>query len=162
MGALVSPSYKVEAITLHTFCKSLIKNRLQCYMKTLKLNKKHFKLLFFVTAIAVFILATVGNDHIDINHQYADKIKHITAFFTLSLLLNRSSSTLQHHLRNIIALLFFGFLIELAQYFIPSRESDLMDILADFIGILLFQVTYFFLKAIQYFSKRAEVKTKRL
>jgi VanZ family protein len=131
-------------------------------MKTLKLNKKHYKLLFFVTAIVVFILATVGNDHIDINHQYADKFKHITAFFTLSLLLNRSSSTIQHRLRNMVSLLFFGFLIEVAQYFIPSRHSDWMDILADFIGILLFQISYSILKMIQEFNKRVKVEPKRL
>ena len=131
-------------------------------MKTLLINKKHFKLLFFATAIAVFILATVSNDHIHINHDYADKIKHITAFFTLSLLLNRSSSTIEHRLRNMLALLFFGFLIEVAQYFIPSRDSDWMDILADFVGILLFQVSYTCLKAIQYLTNQLKVKTKSL
>jgi len=131
-------------------------------MKTLILNKKHFKLLFFITAIAVFILAIVGDDHITINSIYADKIKHITAFFTLSLLLNRSSSSLEKRLRNMVALLFFGFLIEVAQYFIPSRDSDWMDILADFVGIVLFQISYSFLKMIQEFKNRAKVKTKSL
>ena len=131
-------------------------------MKILNINKKHFKLLFFTTAIIVFILATVGNDHIFLDIPYADKIKHITAFFILSLLLNRSSSTIEHRLRNMVALLFFGFLIEVAQYFIPSRESDWMDILADFIGILLFQVSYSFLKAMQYIKNRAKFKTKSL
>jgi len=131
-------------------------------MKTLLINKKHFKLLFFSTAIVVFILATVGNDHILIHHDYADKIKHITAFFTLSLLLNRSSSTIKHRLRNMVALLFFGFLIEVAQYFIPSRDSDWMDILADFVGILLFQLSYSFLKAVQQLKNRVKFKTKSL
>ena len=129
-------------------------------MKILTMNKKYFKLLFFATAIAVFILATVSNDHVDIHHQYADKIKHITAFFTLSFLLNRSSSTLQHRFRNMIALLFFGFLIEVAQYFIPARDSDWMDILADFVGILLFQVTYSFLKMIQYLIGKCKINNK--
>ncbi len=131
-------------------------------MKILTMNKKYFKLLFFATAIAVFILATVSNDHIDIHHQYADKIKHITAFFTLSFLLNRSSSTLQHRFRNMLALLFFGFFIEVVQYFIPSRDSDWMDILADFVGILLFQISYSFLKAVQYFLNKSKIKSKSL
>jgi VanZ family protein len=129
-------------------------------MKILIMNKKYFKLLFFATAITVFILATVGNDHVNIHHQYADKIKHITAFFTLSLLLNRSSSTIQHRFRNMIALLFFGFLIEVAQYFIPSRDSDWMDILADFIGIILFQITYSFLKITQHLIEKCKNKNK--
>jgi len=129
-------------------------------MKILIMNKKYFKLLFFATAIAVFILATVSNDHVNIHHHYADKIKHITAFFTLSLLLNRSSSTIQHRLRNMLALLFFGLLIEVAQYFIPSRDSDWMDILADFVGILFFQISYSFLKMTQYFIKKCKIKNK--
>ncbi len=111
-------------------------------MKILNLNKKTYKTLFYITAFAVFILALVNNDHVSINSIYADKIKHISAFFTLSLLLNRASSTLAHRFRNIIALLLFGCLIELVQYFIPTRDSDYMDILADFVGIMLFQVLY--------------------
>jgi len=131
-------------------------------MKILNINKKHFKFLFFVTAVVVFILAVVSNDHIDIPSQYADKIKHISAFFVLSLLLNRSSSNIEKRLRNMMALLFFGFLIEVSQYFIPSRDADWMDIFADFIGIVLFQASYTFLKTIQYFTNRARVKTKSL
>jgi VanZ family protein len=131
-------------------------------MKILLINKKYFKFLFFITAIAIFILATMGDDHIQINHQYADKIKHITAFFTLSLLLNRSSSSIEKRLRNMVALLLFGFFIELVQYFIPSRETSFMDILADFIGIVIFQVSYTCLKIIHSFTNRAKVKTKSL
>jgi len=125
-------------------------------------SKSYFKILFFITAIAIFILATVSNDHIVINSSYADKIKHITAFFVLSLLLNRSSSSAKTRLRNIIALLFFGFFIEFSQYFIAGREADLMDIVADFIGIMIFQVGYAFFKLIQSMNYKAKVKPKRL
>jgi len=126
------------------------------------LNKKYFKFLFFSTAFVVFILAIVSNDHISLDSDYADKIKHISAFFTLSLLLNRSSSSIEKRLRNMLALLLFGFFIEVVQYFIPSRDSDWMDVLADFIGIVLFQLSYSFLKTTQYFINRAKIKTKSL
>lgn len=111
-------------------------------MKIFNLNKKIYKILFYITAFIVFIFAIVNNDHIVINSIYADKIKHISAFFTLSLLLNKASSTLAHRFRNIVALLLFGFFIEVVQYFIPSRDSDWMDVLADFVGIIFFQVVY--------------------
>jgi len=111
-------------------------------MNLFNLDKNTYKIIFYITASIVFILAIVNNDHVSINSIYADKIKHISAFFTLSLILNRASSTLAHRFRNIIALLLFGFFIEVAQYFIPSRDSDWMDVLADFIGIIVFQVTY--------------------
>jgi len=131
-------------------------------MKILIMNKKYFKLLFFATAIVVFILATVSDDHVHIHHQYADKIKHITAFFTLSLLLNRASSTIAHRLRNMIALLLFGLFIEVAQYFIPSRDSDWMDVLADFIGILFFQLSYSSFKTLKELRERGKIKSKSL
>jgi len=52
-----------------------------------------------------------------------------------------------------VALLFFGILIEVVQFFIPSRDADLNDIIADFVGILLFQLSYSFLKFIQQIIK---------
>lgn len=122
-------------------------------MKHNILTKKYFKILFFTTAFLVFILAMVSNDHITLNSNYADKIKHISAFFTLSLLLNRSSSSIKSRLRNMVALLFFGILIEVVQFFIPSRDADFNDIIADFVGILLFQLSYSFLKFIQQIIK---------
>jgi len=131
-------------------------------MKITPINKKHFKFLFFATAIMVFILAIVNNDHIVLHTHHADKIKHITAFFMLSLLLNRSSSSIEKRLRNMIVLIFFGFLIEVVQYFIPSRDSDWMDVFADVVGIVLFQVSYSFLKALQYLIGRVKLKTKSL
>ncbi len=115
-------------------------------MKIFKIDKQTYKIIFYITAFAVFILAIVNNDHIPINSIYADKIKHISAFFTLSLLLNKASSTLAHRFRNIIALLLFGLLIEVIQYFIPTRDSDWMDVLADFVGIMFFQVSYSIIK----------------
>jgi len=106
-----------------------------------KIPKEYYKILFYITAFIVFIFATT-NDHMPLHFHNADKVKHMTAFFTLSFLLNRASSTLAHRFRNIIALLLFGILIEVVQYFIPARDSDYMDILADFAGIMLFQVAY--------------------
>ena len=98
----------------------------------------------------VFILAIVQNDHINIDSDYGDKIKHMTAFFTLSLLLNRASSTLKHRIRNMIALLFFGIFIEVVQLYFPHRESSVADVVADFAGIVLFQVGYSFFRWIKY------------
>ena len=106
--------------------------------------KKYYKVLFYITVLAVFILALLpnGNDNIHIN----DKILHATAFFVLSLELNRASSTIKHRLRNIGALLAFGIFIEFAQSLTPAREASFYDIIADLIGILIFQISYFLLK----------------
>jgi len=131
-------------------------------MKKITLNKKYFKFLFFATAIIIFILAIVNNDHIFLDSYYADKIKHITAFFVLSLLLNRSSSNIEKRLRNMLALLLFGILIEFVQHFLPNRDASRADILADFVGIVLFQVTYSFLKFIQQWRIKRKKQSKSL
>jgi VanZ family protein len=125
-------------------------------MAILGVPKKYYKALFYVTVIVVFYLAVAPNDHIKIDSHYADKIKHISAFFTLSLLLNRASSTIQHRLRNMGALLLFGIFIEIAQLFFPNRESSVDDILADLIGILLFQLLYTGAKYLQIKIKKEQ------
>ena len=71
-----------------------------------------------------------------------DKMEHFIAFFLLSFLLNRASSTIGHRLRNVSALLAFGIIIELVQYFIPSRGTSFGDVAADAMGIVVFQIVF--------------------
>ena len=123
-------------------------------MTTLSIPKQYFKILFYITVLTVLYLAIVP-DNIDLPSQYSDKIKHVMAFFVLSLLLNRASSTIQHRLRNMGALLLFGLFIEIIQSFFPGRESSLGDLIADFIGIVLFQLLYSFFKFIQNKRKKS-------
>ena len=104
------------------------------------MKKKYYKILFFITAFVVFVLAIVPNDQIKLDIDNADKFKHFTAFFVLSFLLNRASSTIAHRLRNMGALLGFGIFIEIVQLFFPFRESSIEDIIADGVGILVFQL----------------------
>jgi len=104
------------------------------------MKKKYYKVLFFITAFVVFVLAIVPNDQIKLDIDNADKFKHFTAFFVLSFLLNRASSTIAHRLRNMGALLGFGIFIEIVQLFFPFRESSIEDIIADGVGILVFQL----------------------
>lgn len=106
------------------------------------IQKKTYKTLFFITAGTVFLLAVVPNDHIRVPFQYADKMKHFTAFFVLSLLLNRASSTMKHRVRNMISLLLFGIFIEIIQIFIIYRSASIYDLYADAVGILLFQLLF--------------------
>jgi len=106
-------------------------------------KKGFYKLLFFIaTLVVVFILAVVPNDHILKEYDNIDKLKHLTAFFTLSLLLNRASSSMAQRFRNMSALLLFGIGIEFVQHYLPERTSSIEDIFADVGGILLFQVLY--------------------
>ncbi len=102
------------------------------------MNKKYYKIAFFAATFAIFILAVIPNGGgIDTGW---DKANHFIAFFTLSLLLNRASSTTHARIRNALSLLAFGMLIEVVQAFLDYRSADYHDIIADGIGILIFQL----------------------
>ena len=110
-------------------------------LKTLE-KKRFYKILFFVTAFIVLYFAIIPRNHIDWDYEHADKIKHAIAFFTLSLLLNRASSSIGTRIRNMFALFFFGLFIEVVQLYFPARSSSWNDVLADVVGIFIFQFTY--------------------
>ena len=118
-------------------------------------RKGFYKLLFFTfTLIVVFIFAIVPNDSLFEEYQYADKFKHLFAFFTLSFLLNRASSSMAQRFRNMSALLIFGIFIEFIQYYLPERTTSIEDVFADVAGILLFQALYSFSKEVRDFFKK--------
>jgi len=102
------------------------------------MNKKYYKIAFFITVIAIFTLAVIPNGGgIDTGW---DKANHFIAFFTLSLLLNRASSTVHARVRNMLSLVAFGTLIEIVQAFLSYRDADYHDVIADSVGILVFQL----------------------
>ena len=102
------------------------------------MNKKQYKIAFFVAVFGVLTLALLPNGGgVDTGW---DKANHFIAFFTLSLLLNRASSTTHARIRNALSLVAFGALIEVLQSFTSYRDPDYHDIVADSVGILAFQV----------------------
>ena len=120
------------------------------------LSRSQFKVIFFITVIFILYKAltpTNGTPFLDFDH--ADKLLHASAFFVLSFLLNRSSSDISKRIRNMVSLLAFGILIEILQSFTGYREVSVGDVLADLIGILMFQLVYSFLSYIR------ELKRKR-
>ncbi len=120
------------------------------------LNRNQFKILFFITVIFVLYKALIPDDGNHFFHfEHADKFLHASAFFVLSFLLNRASSSISTRIRNILSLLAFGILIEILQSFTGYREVSAADVLADLVGILLFQITYSFLLYLR------ELKRKR-
>lgn len=110
------------------------------------LSKNQFKVIFYITVSVILYkaLTPAGEPFFEFDH--ADKVLHALAFFVLSFLLNRSSSSIEKRIRNMFALLTFGILIEVLQSLTGYREVSLGDVLADLLGILVFQLTYFLLK----------------
>jgi len=125
------------------------------------LNRNQFKVVFFITVIFVLYnaLTPPSGDAPLFDFPNGDKVLHASAFFTLSFLLNRASSSIHRRIRNIFSLLAFGVLIEFLQSFTSYRSVSLGDVVADLVGILFFQLTYSLLKAIQ--LKRHEKREKK-
>lgn len=111
------------------------------------LSKNQFKVIFFITVMFVLYKALIppSEEHL-LSFQNADKVLHAGAFFVLSFLLNRASSSITKRMRNMASLLAFGILIEILQSFTGYREVSFWDVVADLIGILFFQLTYSLLK----------------
>ena len=119
------------------------------------LSRSQFKVVFFITVIFVLYKALIpdaGNHFL--NFENADKVLHASAFFVLSFLLNRASSSMAKRVRNMLSLLAFGILIEILQSFTGYREVSAADVLADLIGILLFQSTYSFFSYLKDFRQK--------
>jgi len=114
------------------------------------MTKFYFKSIFFVAAFTIFYLALAPSESIWLDFGLGDKFNHFLAFFTLSLLLNRSSSSYEKRLRNVIALFLFGVLIEIVQAFVAYRSASTHDLLADLLGILTFQALYSLYRWIRY------------
>ena len=67
-----------------------------------------------------------------------DKVSHFLAFYVLSLLVDFSFPKYGFVLPKVFALLGYGLLIEIVQYFIPYRTCSLLDLSADGVGIALY------------------------
>ena len=111
------------------------------------LSKKQFKAIFFIAvAVILYKALTPSTGEPLFYFENMDKVLHASAFFVLSFLLNRSSSSIKKRIRNIFALLLFGIFIEIAQSFTDYRTPSAYDVMADLVGILLFQLAYSYFK----------------
>jgi VanZ family protein len=67
-----------------------------------------------------------------------DKLIHVIIFFILAVLVDYSFHESSFGFYKILFLMIFGLLIEVIQYFIPSKHFSLYDLAADCIGVALF------------------------
>ena len=96
-----------------------------------------FRLALAVSVVAIMWLATTEPEY-EVVEEINDKVSHILAFIALSFLLDLSFPDRRFDIREVMALLGFGLLIECLQYFIPYRTCSILDLGADAIGIALY------------------------
>lgn len=96
---------------------------------------KYFRLILFTCVVVIEFLATTTRE-IEVVSGMWDKSNHFLAFFTLYILLSLSYTSMNLQVK-VLWLMAFAFQIEIIQHFIEGRFFSLLDIVADFIGIIM-------------------------
>ena len=71
-----------------------------------------------------------------------DKVAHFTAYLFLAMFVRRVHIRFSY-LTCVITCLSYSFVIECIQYFIPNRQFELLDMLANLLGAILGVVIYY-------------------
>ena len=105
----------------------------------MQITNKHYKWSFWITIIAVYILAMLPQESAP-TLGWGDKGNHILAFVVMSILLILSYRISLY--RVAILMVVYGVWIEISQYFTPTRSADYRDVVADSIGVAIAILIY--------------------
>lgn len=95
------------------------------------------RLLFFIALVTISCLAFAPLEDSPITTGW-DKFNHLLAFAALLLLLDSAYPHKPLWTFKVPVLLFYAFLMETIQAFIPYREFSLLDIVADAFGMAVY------------------------
>lgn len=112
---------------------------------------RYFRVLLLITLLVIEFLATTTRE-IELVSSMWDKSNHFAAFLVLYILLTLS----YYHMnlsKKVILLMFFAIQIEVVQHFIEGRFFSLLDIVADFIGVVLGIIIMKFLHNFSFMKK---------
>jgi VanZ family protein len=118
--------------------------------KTAPINNRHFFkywLPVYLYAGLIFMLSSWASPPSGPKILYADKLLHLLEYAILGYLIARAASKtsawkLSRHFRvfAVCAAVLYGFSDEFHQSFVPGREVEMLDVLADGIGAFLGQI----------------------
>ena len=122
-------------------------------MKNLPINFYRYLVLSIAWVFFTFYLLIIYShkESSTISFPFLDKVVHFILFFIQSILI---TNTLYEYsdrnnriilIASIIFLLLFGLIIEIQQIYLPYRTFEIMDLIANFVGVLFgsFVVIYF-------------------
>ena len=92
-----------------------------------------FRTLFWLALIGSYIFAVVPQDMAPQIGSLSDKSIHFIAFAVLTLLLKFAYSITWF--QTFLLLFIYAVFIEFSQFFTPNRSVELLDVVADVIGI---------------------------
>ena len=87
--------------------------------------------------VAVFVFSLGPASTLPTAMQHADKLVHLASYGILMFWWAQLYTVSRERVRLAIALVLLGIIIEWLQGFTPTRQSDVLDALANTIGILL-------------------------
>lgn len=104
----------------------------------LRVFLRFFRILYPIALLTIFILAVVPNyDYLPPVFSLSDKLNHLAAFFVLAGLAYGSRYNHPYRLQ-LYSLVGYAVVIEIIQYFLPTRFFSLSDVVADLLGVGLF------------------------
>ncbi len=112
----------------------------------LSFEKRNAVILFYISLMGAFILSVLPSSPPGLEKVW-DKANHALAFIVIAYLgfvAYRDSLV-----RLSLLVMLFGISIEVVQSFVPWREFSFLDMLADFIGILLGLILFFLVRMIR-------------
>ena len=95
------------------------------------------RLALALALAAIFLMAVIPQQEVPASSGW-DKLDHWLAFFTLALLADRAAGARRFWSRSLPLLIVYGAGIELAQYFTPDRHAEVLDIVADSVGLFIY------------------------
>ena len=93
--------------------------------------------LIFISYVFIVIALSLIPTPVSGTGMYSDKIAHLLAYMLMSVLAFLSVSTINKRIYLFILIICIGLTLEVLQNFIPGRQFAVLDILANFIGLLL-------------------------
>lgn len=98
---------------------------------------KFYKSFFFIYVVLITFLALIPSNQSEPFFPYSDKVLHFISFFVLILLFDKSSNEPINFL-NLTFLFCYGLLLEMAQSLTSTRSVEILDLLADTLGLLVY------------------------
>ena len=122
-------------------------------MKNLSINFYRYLVLSIAWVFFTFYLLIIYShkESSTISFPFLDKVVHFILFFIQSILITNTMYEYSDRnnriilIASIISLLLFGLIIEIQQIYLPYRTFEIMDLIANFLGVLFgsFVVIYF-------------------
>jgi len=105
------------------------------------IQTKTYRILFVLAVIVTLILTLSVVSGFVHPGMFSDKLAHAIIFFILAFLLSHWLGK-QYGILAITALILFGLLIEVIQYYLPWRSFSYRDWAADIIGVIFYQILH--------------------